>query len=475
MSLRLARFVLLHTFTTVPILLPIHIHFSDSSVSQRSMTRASISSMVGAIEGTRLLWIHIILLFYVALSWIASLIWICRGVFQYRKAQIQRVAESCASATQDQNDSYHPHPHPQYPFLSLPVLDGDQSNRGLRLRTLMVTNIPLHLRSEKDLTDYFEYYLSRPGVIPAVVLSLQPGFFNKLVTAVYNRSRRVLEHIHEIFHIGPPSEDGISRDLEPDTNKVPLISRVVVGRKLTTLSSLLEQREDILQSLEAAHIKLARNVLSVVKEELDKREGCHIPETRNPSLFKGGEGEEVPLDMDEDDKNVREQLIRTLRPFVEEFGLRSGNTSESKALPRHLSVLIVRHSEQRDLSDPNRETVWEALHSLPPSVLDSYQPLTQLSHRLHGRSAPEIDHFTVKLNCLTTLITEDRARAIEHHPPVSTAFVTFSDPRDARRACRYLSSHPDSPINCVVQMAPSFEDLDWTRIMKSTFKAEVSV
>jgi hypothetical protein len=135
-------------------------------------------------------------------------------------------------------------------------------------------------------------------------------------------------------------------------------------------------------------------------------------------------------------------------------------------------VLIIRHSEQRDLSDPNRETVWEALHSLPRSVLDSYQPLTPSSH---GRSMPEIDYFIVKLNYLTTLIAENRARAIEHHPPVSTAFVTFSDPRHARRACRYLSSHPDSPINCLVQMAPSFEDLDWTRIMKSTFKAEVSV
>jgi hypothetical protein len=340
MSLLLARFVLLHTFTTVPILLPIHIHFSDNSVSQRSMTRASISSLVGTIEGTRLLWIHTTLLFYVTLSWIASLIWICRGVFQYRKVQIQRVAESssCASATQDQNDSYHPHPHPRYPFPSLPVLDGDQSNRGLRLRTLMVTNVPLHLRSEKDLADYFEYYLSRPGVIPAIALSLQPGFFNKLVAVVYNRSRRVLERIQEVFHTGLPSADGISSDPEPDTNKVPLISRVVVGRKLTTLSSLLERREVILQGLEVAHIKLARNVLSAVKQELDKREGCHMPETRDPSLFKGGKGEEVPLDMAEDDKSVREQVIRTLRPFVEEFGLRPGTALESKPLPRHLSL-----------------------------------------------------------------------------------------------------------------------------------------
>lgn len=337
MSLLLARFVLLHTFTTVPVLLPIHIHFSDNSVSQRSMTRASISSLVGTIEGTRLLWIHITLLFYVALSWVASLIWICRGVFQYRKAQIQRIAERCASAKQDQNDSNHP--HPRYPFPSLPVLDGDQSNRGLRLRTLMVTNIPLHLRSEKDLAEYFEYYLSRPGVIPAVALSLRPGFFNKLVVVIYNRSKRVLEHIQEIFHIGLRSEGGIRRGLEPDKNEVPRISRVVVSRKLTTLSTLLERHEYFLQGLEAAHIKLARNVLSVVKQELDKRQGCHIPETQGPSISRGGEGEEVPLDMAKDDQTVRERLIRTLRPFVEEFGsVRSGTTSESKASPQHLSL-----------------------------------------------------------------------------------------------------------------------------------------
>ena len=53
----------------------------------------------------------------------------------------------------------------------------------------------------------------------------QPGFFNKLGAAVYNNSRRTLEHIQETFHIGLPtvpqpqavpseasSEDGISRD-----------------------------------------------------------------------------------------------------------------------------------------------------------------------------------------------------------------------------------------------------------------------
>jgi hypothetical protein len=135
---------------------------------------------------------------------------------------------------------------------------------------------------------------------------------------------------------------------------------------------------------------------------------------------------------------------------------------------------MVDYLEQPDVPDINRKTVWEALHSLPRSSLDGYQPLIRLASFFRGHTAPEIDYLTAKLNLLTTLITENRARAVEHYTPVSTAFVTFADPKDARRACRQLPSHPDNPISCVVQMAPGFEDLDWTRIMKSTFKAEVS-
>ncbi|KAH9969775.1 hypothetical protein BC827DRAFT_1162697 [Russula dissimulans] len=450
------RFALLHTFTTAPILLPIHLHFSDNSASPRSMTRASISSLVPTIEGTRLLWIHIILLLYLTLSWISALIWICRGAFHYRQVQIQRVADGRSSATQAQRDSqYHPHLNPRYPFQSLPTLDDDKSNRGLQPRTVMVTNVPLHLRSEKELADYFEYYLSRPSAMPSVALPLRSSFLNKLTTVLYNRARQVLEHRLHLHRSGTPIENDIDGGLASD-KKVPVILRVVICRKMTELASLLERREAILQSLEAAHITLARNVLNAVKHELDKRDGYHVSEKRGSSLFKRREYEAMSLDAVEDDE-VKERVIRTLRPFVEEFfGLRSGSASEN----------------QRYLSDRNRGTVWEALHSLPRAALDGCQPLIQLSSFFRGHTVPEIDYFIAKLNLLTTLITESRARAIGHYAPVSTAFVIFSDPIDARRACRYLASHPDNPINCMVRMAPNFEDLDWTRIMKSMFKAE---
>ena len=51
--------------------------------------------------------------------------------------------------------------------------------------------------------------------------------------------------------------------------------------------------------------------------------------------------------------------------------------------------------------------------------------------------------------------------------------LTFVDPADARRACKYLAVHPENPLECLVTMAPSFEDLDWTRLMKPTFRVEV--
>jgi Cytosolic domain of 10TM putative phosphate transporter len=440
------------------------------------MTHASISSLVGTTEGIRLLWIHVVLLCYVTLSWIAALIWICRRAFHYRQAQIHRIAERCVSASSAQNEcQYYPHPHLRYPFRSLPELNDDRPNRGLRLRTVMVTNIPLHLRSEKELTDYFEYYLSRPSAIPS--LSLRPGLFNKLAEVVYNRAIRMFEYMHQLHRTGLPHEERMSGELEFDMTKAPVISRVIICRKMTALASLLERREKALQSLEVAHVKLAQRVLNAVKKKLDKSEGCHMPEMLGSSLIKRRreELEEVPLDLVVDDEKVKGQLIHTLQPFVDEFGLRSGTASESKVFSMlSIFALILYLPEQQGHMGKNYETVWEAFHSLPRSVLDGYQPLIQLS-LFRGHAAPEIDYFAAKLNLLTSYITEERTRAINHHPAVSTAFVTFSDPRDAKRACRYLASHPDNPINCVVQMAPSYEDLSWTKIMKSSFKVEVSV
>jgi hypothetical protein len=196
------------------------------------------------------------------------------------------------------------------------------------MRTVIVTNVPLALRSEKELKDYFEYYLSRPPITPG--LSLRPGFFNKLAAIIYNRVIRAIGHVQQLHRAEPPSEDGTSDALEPDLGKVPVISRVAICRKLTELASFLERHEEVLQGLEAAHVKLAQKVLHAVKKELDKREGCHVPKMQGSILFKRREDEEIPLHVIVDDEMVKEKLLHTLQPFVEEFGLRSGTASESR-------------------------------------------------------------------------------------------------------------------------------------------------
>ncbi|KAI0052720.1 hypothetical protein FA95DRAFT_1258418 [Auriscalpium vulgare] len=456
-------FAFLHTCTTMPILLPIHLHFSDDSFSPpRSMTRASISALVTTGKGKSLLWIHLILLFWVTFTWIFTLLWICRGAFLYRRAHILAAAERAASANEAERQSqYHPHPHPQFPFQAVPTLDDDKSNRGLRLRTVMVTNLPLTLRSEKELAEYFQYYLSRPIEKPAVAItsSVQPGFVNKSAGFLFNRAKHIPEHLPHLHRPGAESSDlaPSAVSAQPEPQDVPVISRVVIARKLTELAARLEKREEILRRLETAHIGLARRVLLAVKRALDEREGVkhlskRVADYLKPSFRRLSQ--DSPTSKESQAHADMDLLISAMQPFIEEFGLRGHPPKTSYT------------------ADPNRRTIWEALNALPRRILQPYQPLFHLSTLFRGKTVPAIDYYTAKLTLLSTLITENRSHPPAEYAPVSTAFVTFATPKDARRACKYLAVHPNNPLTCVVSMAPSYEDLDWTRIMKSTYKAE---
>lgn len=118
------------------------------------------------------------------------------------------------------------------------------------------------------------------------------------------------------------------------------------------------------------------------------------------------------------------------------------------------------------------ETLWDALHSLPREDLDAYQPLIHLSTLFRGRTVPAIDFLTTKLAFLSALIDESRSTGGGCEPPASTAFVTFRDPRDARRATKELAAHPKNMMACVVTPAPDIRDIDWGRAMKSAYTGE---
>ena len=319
----------MHTFTTTLILLPIHVHFSSNSVSPQSMTRASISSLVETQEGRSLLWIHICLLFWVTLTWIANLFYICNGTFKLRAAKIESATRSPESdSIVEREAQYHPHPHPQYPFQDIPSLDTDPSNRGLRLRTVMVSNVPGQLRSEKELKEYFEYYLSRSLDKPSVGLSAstQPGSLNKLLAFVFNRAKRIPHSIgmspREAANKNQEGSDGapVGQIPSPKPENMPLIDRVFIARRMTELASLLERREDILCNLETAHIRLAKKALLAVYVEHthDSREDTTVlrrtrtdVENRYSPTKNGHQNSDTDV------------LVRTLSPFLVDYELTS--------------------------------------------------------------------------------------------------------------------------------------------------------
>lgn len=259
-------FTLLHTFTTLPILLPIHLVYSPETVPKKSMTRASLSSLIESQSGQKLLVVHLIVLAWISTTWIGFLFWICRGAFRYRRQAIKQAADKI------HEDEEKARQNP------IPGMDEEtrRKMRGWRLRTVMVTNLPSPLRDEKLLKEYFEFYLARvraeppaaPGLIAGVV-----SFFHRFAQA---RAAREVEK--DIQAIDTEANDGASRvrnavasENEKDEN-LPIIEKVVVVRKMTELASLLERREEVLRKLEEAHITLARDTLEGVQKWLVKKQ-----------------------------------------------------------------------------------------------------------------------------------------------------------------------------------------------------------
>lgn len=508
-------FTLAHTLTTFPILFPIHVEFSDSSISSKSMTRASISSLVGTDKGLSLLWIHACLLFWVTLSWIFNLIWICTGAFKLRAANLEAMSKQ-TEAENDKEDptTYYRHPHPQYAFTDVPRWDRDCPTKGLRLRTVMISNIPTSLRSEKALQEYFEHYMSRKVEKPSVGLpsSTPPGLLNKSFAFVFNRAKRLPAHLPANPLNPKHDRDGDSEDGKRGKGirrksgfrkslVVPKIERIVIARKMTELASLLQRREDILVQLETAHIKLANNALLAVKAAIERKEAnkpISFPASKALEIARKRRSLAVDPELADtqelDEQAQMDLLIDVLRPFVEQFGTqrslalrsrkaisRTSRQAFHKLRPPSSIDSVLSGSPVRPVTVPSptvdhhETTVWDALLSLPRSSLDAYQPLVNLSHLFRGKIVPSIDYYTTKLNLLTSLISDNRAKAIDEYDAVSTAFVTFADPAEARRACKYLAVHPNDPLACLVTMAPMYQDIDWIRVMKSTNKGEVSL
>ncbi|CAE6478030.1 unnamed protein product [Rhizoctonia solani] len=259
-------FVALHGCTTLPVLLPLHITHAPPSVSLRSMTRASLTSLTdsGAFGRDResyngnlkLLSVHVAILWWMSITWVGTLLWICRGAFRLREAMVQDARKEREKYLQENNGVPHP-------------------NQGWRLRTVMVSDIPSGLRDEGRLAEYFKRYLSKDlKVSPlAPVLAPSPGIRSFAVNKLWRWGKSATA--------SPPPTCG-AQSSAPEEKPLVEIEKVALVRKTTELASLLERREEVLRRLEHAHIKLATKVLLAVKHKMQNPSSRRSPMSTPP-------------------------------------------------------------------------------------------------------------------------------------------------------------------------------------------------
>jgi len=124
-------------------------------------------------------------------------------------------------------------------------------NRALRLRTFMMSNVPVHLRSESELKKCFEYYMARSLASPH-----GHGLILKIMTFLFNRASRSAA----VKRFRNAADTTVIDEFTKDREKNPpaaIAERVVIAQNMTELASLLEKPEEILRNLEHEDIKLA--------------------------------------------------------------------------------------------------------------------------------------------------------------------------------------------------------------------------
>ncbi|OCF45349.1 hypothetical protein I317_00872 [Kwoniella heveanensis CBS 569] len=401
-------YTLLQTVIIMPILMPLHIVYSPSDIARTSMLRASVSSLVQS-SGSRWLWVHALLIWYITITWTATLLWITWGALAYRRRQIDGLAKRVAAAREAKRHAARGEEGENSWSLA------EDCPGVKRYRTLMVTNVPPDMRDEAVLRDYFDHYLHRHRVKKEGLEKVQTG---------KRKSRASFDALGKI--------GGIEIPLDSEVDEVILV------RKLGTISSLRGRRQDVLRKLELAHVNLAKRVLAAVSQHI------HASRSNKTEFIKSGRSLASRAPPNAAKTERLQKLTEVLGPFVDD-----------------------------DVSRPAKHaTVWDALHSLPRELIDPYQSLTHLTSLFRDENAPLIDYLSTKLEYLTMLLNEARSRPLDSYPASSAAFITFKDAKTARLAHKILDNHPKRSLACHTTPAPDWTDILWPRLSKSVYKSE---
>ena len=105
------------------------------------MTRASVSSLVES-SGARWLWVHALLIWWITITWTATVIWITWGGLAYRRREIRRLEKRVKEAREAKNLVAGGEAGLDLQQVAETWSIGEECEGIKRFRTLMVTNVP---------------------------------------------------------------------------------------------------------------------------------------------------------------------------------------------------------------------------------------------------------------------------------------------------------------------------------------------
>ncbi|WVR05990.1 hypothetical protein IAU60_003018 [Kwoniella sp. DSM 27419] len=184
------------------ILMPLHIIYSPSDIAKTSMLRASVSSLVVS-SGSRWLWVHALLIWYITITWTATLLWIAWGAIGYRRREIDGLARRLEAQQRAKQESTR----------------GEEATDP--------QTMPEELRDEETLRDYFTHYI-------------QKHHERKKSGAEPSEKRRQSRL----------SFDALAKVGNGEQTDSGEVEEVIMVRKLGTIASLRERRMDVLRKLE---------------------------------------------------------------------------------------------------------------------------------------------------------------------------------------------------------------------------------
>ncbi|WWD09529.1 hypothetical protein V865_007656 [Kwoniella europaea PYCC6329] len=254
-------YTLLQTVVIMPVLMPLHIIYSPRDIAKTSMLRASVSSLVQS-SGSKWLWVHALLIWWITITWTATVLWITWGALAYRRRQIKALAAKFAASKETKRTTTRGEEGQD----SCSIVEDCKGVK--RYRTLMVTNIPPDMRDETILRDYFNYYIQR----------------------------------HHARKQSPKNRPDLKKprlslnalELTGWTNEESDVEEVILVRKLHTIASLRDRRQDVLRKLEI-------RTMGVV-----------------PMISEKDKDQPLPPNATKQDRMQR--LVRVLDPFLDDHG-----------------------------------------------------------------------------------------------------------------------------------------------------------